>query len=241
METSSGQGRPLDSFRGSISPNAAERLSLKLRANRDESVVQIRLKFTHFRTDKDHQVQYGFWQTKKGTRDDPQVQGSKAFRTNGANHVQIEFGNAASTPCLGQQRRGITVAGPGRESSLCRTSARFRGPPEKVTRLHRKSRRGWFQRSDEQVAGAVVSQLLGITRTCNCCGFARQSAEITFARIETIANPDQAWTSNKLRRIETAHKMRRNAAKCSSKRVPLRCEFASQRLTWCRGRFGLAD
>ncbi len=40
----------MDSFRGSISPNAAERLSLKLRAKSPmKALYRLRLKFTHFR------------------------------------------------------------------------------------------------------------------------------------------------------------------------------------------------
>jgi len=77
---------------------------------------------------------------------------------------QIEFGKRASTPCLGQLS-GVESLSPDQAAIRQLVSHLSQVPEvrqEKVDALQSEIQAGLFQRSDEQVAGAVVSQLLGI-------------------------------------------------------------------------------
>jgi anti-sigma-28 factor FlgM len=77
---------------------------------------------------------------------------------------QIESGKRRSTPCLGQPS-GMEPLSPDHAAIRQLVSHLSQVPEvrqEKVNALQSEIQAGLFQRSDEQVAGAVVSQLLGI-------------------------------------------------------------------------------
>jgi anti-sigma28 factor (negative regulator of flagellin synthesis) len=77
---------------------------------------------------------------------------------------QIESGKRPFTPSLGQLS-GVESLSPD-QATVRQLVSQLRQVPdirqEKVSALQSEIQAGRFQRSDEQVAGAVVGQLLGI-------------------------------------------------------------------------------
>src|SRR5882672_1935934 len=156
---------------------------------------------------------------------------------------QIEFGKRASTPCLGQLSGVESLSLD--QAAIRQLVAHLSQVPEvrqeKVNALQSEIQAGLFQRSDEQVAGAVVSQLLGINSNVQLLRIRASWRRLHSPVLKRLPILDQARTSNKLRRIETRTKMMKKRGQMFvEKSSSPRCEFASQRVKACRGRFGLA-
>jgi len=97
-------------------------------------------------------------------RIDPQIPASENTGTNRVNDARSAATKGSSTASVGQPNDTVQLSSG--EATVRQLVSQLSQVPdirqEKVNALQTEIQAGQFQRSNEQVAGAVVSQLLGI-------------------------------------------------------------------------------